>query len=1020
MSVKRTISFLLFVLLFNCFSPHAKSQNAANSVENIESNSKNLHQWGAVGLFQGLPSDRVRAVAQDQNGVMWFGTDRGLAKYDGRQIQTVTTENLGAIPILALKLAADNSLWIGTETGALRFYDNKFHQIPETANKKISAILLAPERGSMILTSLNGQIFECRQNADNSLTVETISGEPLTVADSEPEKPLEITGAAIHKSVLIAATHRRGLLHFDQTANVFGEITSRPRPYFVGALATDKNGGLWFGADAGGADAGLYFADNPWRPEKIQANLGAVTALNFAENRDLWAGTLERGAFLFRGRELLQHFTFENTAGGLRSNRIFTVFIDRESVVWFGTDRGAFRFDQNAARAQTISTVAESNFVRTLFQTRNGAILAGTNRGLFRFDAAKNQWFPIKNFERKAVFAIHENAGGELLVGTGGGFFTIADLEIESPDAQLRDKPDKPNETSKFNLASDSVRAIREISGKTHVATFGRGVERIENDRRALVFPIDQKDAGARDVTSLHHEPDKTLWIGTARSGVYRFDGKQFAQPEKLEALKNAAIRQIAGARETGVWFATDKGLFVFRNDRLETVLPGAETRNIFVEPNTSEDAAENSSKIWAATAGGLFRIREDQEFGWIASKLDVEGGLPSQNTFAVLPLRANNLLVGTNRGVVRYNANPVKPLLIATRVASQRLHQPAELQNQISLDYPQNSLAVEVAAQSSRTFAEEFQYAFSLRDQNGKVLNQKIGGENSFLPENLQPGEYEIHARGFNRDLESSEPLIIRFKIVSAPFPWTATALGVLLAFALVALVFAVAGQRKIRQTSRELNAARFDLANESERTRKRIARDLHDQTLADLRHLLMLADKPENGAATETKSQVFRSEIEKVSTEIRRICEDLSPSVLENIGFAAALEFALQTAAAAGKFEYEFVCAEDFEDDFNLPPPVQIQIYRIAQEVLNNIVVHAAATRVVLTVANKADFVLTIENNGRPFAPGNRQGKARGIKNIQARASLIEAVAAWQKTDGGATVFTLQKPNSVEIHSA
>src|SRR5205085_4451081 len=43
----------------------------------------NLHQWGAVTLFHGLPSDRVRALAQDAEGALWFGTDNGLARYDG-------------------------------------------------------------------------------------------------------------------------------------------------------------------------------------------------------------------------------------------------------------------------------------------------------------------------------------------------------------------------------------------------------------------------------------------------------------------------------------------------------------------------------------------------------------------------------------------------------------------------------------------------------------------------------------------------------------------------------------------------------------------------------------------------------------------------------------------------------------------------------------------------------------------------------------------------------------------------
>src|SRR6185369_16079165 len=47
--------------------------------------SPNLHQWGAVTLFHGLPSNHVRAIAQDDDGVLWFGTNGGLAKYDGRR-----------------------------------------------------------------------------------------------------------------------------------------------------------------------------------------------------------------------------------------------------------------------------------------------------------------------------------------------------------------------------------------------------------------------------------------------------------------------------------------------------------------------------------------------------------------------------------------------------------------------------------------------------------------------------------------------------------------------------------------------------------------------------------------------------------------------------------------------------------------------------------------------------------------------------------------------------------------------
>src|SRR4029078_5664966 len=49
-----------------------------------------LHQWGAVTLFHGLPSDRFHAIAQGADGAMWFGTEAGLAKVDRRHTQTLS------------------------------------------------------------------------------------------------------------------------------------------------------------------------------------------------------------------------------------------------------------------------------------------------------------------------------------------------------------------------------------------------------------------------------------------------------------------------------------------------------------------------------------------------------------------------------------------------------------------------------------------------------------------------------------------------------------------------------------------------------------------------------------------------------------------------------------------------------------------------------------------------------------------------------------------------------------------
>ena len=1003
----------LLAVVLPLFSVNTFSQAQAIAEDSVN-RVNNLHQWGAISLFHGLPSDRVRAIAQDAEGVIWFGTERGLARYDGRRVQTIANEKLPTGSVLSLKTDRAGALWIGTETGAARLLRGEFQTIEQTKGKSISAILIVPERNSVILAG-NGQIFECRLN-ENNLDVEIIPNQPVSATvGSDSNQPLPITSLAVSRNVLLAGTQKRGLLRLEDDTKILGEVMSRPRSFFVNALAKTANGDLWLGAQAAKGESGLFLANDISRPEKIGASLGTVTALASDDVGNLYVGTSERGAFHFRGREQLENFTFENTAGGLRSNNILTVLVDRESVVWFGTDRGAFRYDPNAPRNEQIAFDPESNFVRTLFQMRAGLIFAGTNRGLFSVDESRKGWHENRNFVGKTIFGVTEIDNGQLLVGTANGLFVNGRAQSAA--------------VSNGKQINDSVRAIRQFQNKIYLANFGRGLEQVDGDSRTIVLPgNDAVSANAsREITCLHVENDQNLWIGTARNGVFIFDGKRFLQLPALQKLNQSVVRAINGSAETGIWFATEKGLFVFKNGRLEAVLPDANARSVYLEPSRFGAGNGNETEptgIWSATSTGLFHIKFNRQFGWLVARLEVEQGLSSQNIFAVLPLADGGLLIGTNRGVVRYNSNQIKPLLIPTRIVSQRLYAPDELKNGIRLEYPQKSLALEVTATSSRTFPEQFQYAFLLRDGGGEIVRQRISNDAEFLMENLRPGNYRLEVLAFNQDLVSSEPLAFDFSVARAPFPWTSTALGVLLGLALVALLWAIVERRRIARAGRQLSAAnreltvaRFDLANEAERTSRRIARDLHDQTLADLRSLLMLTDKMDDGGSD--KIGQIRSEIEAVSTEIRRICEDLSPSVLENIGFAAALEWALQTAAATGKFESEFAAADDFEENLKLPPNFQIQIYRIAQEVLQNVARHAKASSVKLTVESAPDFILTIEDDGRGFEP-SLSAKGRGLSNIRARASLIQAEIAWTKKTDGGTIFTLRQTDSVDSHTA
>ena len=986
----------------------------------------NLHQWGAVTSFHGLPSDRTYAIAQTEFGVTWFATDGGLARYDGRRTNAIKVEGLPAGRVLALQVDGSGALWIGTDNGAARSWNGKFDTIPGTAGKVISAII-TPQPNRAIMVSEGGQIFDCevKSTAPGSsrpgegtpgltFNVQTIPGQPLPSADKDRPGPLKITSVAMVGEKLYVGTHSRGLLLIEQ--GEAKEIISRPRSYFINALLADSGGRLWIGGQGRGEEGALFNSTDPLKPIKAIVPTGTVTSIARGIGDDIWVATDGHGAFRIQNGKTVEKLTFEGTGGALRSDHIFGVFVDAEQVVWFATDKGVCRYDPNSMRAENISGDASANYVRALLRTSRGRVLAGTNSGLFSNDGSRT-WNLIPEIGRRIIYGLSEDKAGRILVATANGLFASS-----------------PNSDSNFarlqsSAEPDNVRAIATVGGVTYLATYGYGVEKLQGSQRSLVWPEANSDSRLREVTALGKDGVERLLIGTASSGAFFFDGKQAVTDAAFDRLKGEAIWAVM-SDGPAVWVASGKGLFLYQSGQFKEVIPGINARSL----STSDSG--RGKQVWCATVGnGLYKIAPDDQFGAVVSRLDIEQGLPSQRVFAVLsetsPQGIEKVIAGTNRGVVRYQPSHIAPTVLPARVISQRIHQQSELSQRLQLEYPQNSLLLDVTAISSRTFPEQFQYAFALYDSSGKIIREKLAHDSQFAMEQLRPGNYKVVARAFTKDLTPATPLSFEFAVARAPFPWTSTALAVLLALALIALAWGYVQNRRINRTSaalasanRDLASARLQLANETEAERRRIARDLHDQTLADLRNLALLVDQlPSNQDALRPNRApsapgALRHEIEAISQEVRRICEDLSPSALENVGLSAALQFALahavEHAAPECRFGYEFACDDALDEKLSLPASTQIQIYRIAQEALSNICRHAGARHVKMSasVPEPDAFELTIEDDGCGFDGTEMKKKpGRGVANIRARASMIDAEVEWRKRQRGGTIFKLRR---------
>ncbi len=883
---------------------------------------------------------------------MWFGTDNGLARFDGRRIQNLSPGGSESNGILALTAAPSGELWIGTRAGAFVYSENRFLPVSGTQEFGITKILPGDE---VFLGTDAGIVLRAGKDQSGGWDATALFLETIHASDTSI---VSVTGLIQRGGTLIASTSGRGLFDIADGSATESVIKSRmPR---VHSAVLGENGTVWLGTEAAKGASGVYLVSGNEAPVRIPAPTADVFSLE-SNDSGLWAGTERYGLFHIASGKLRKNYTFENTSGGLRSNTIFAIFTDREGVVWIGTNRGVSRFDRLGASQETVSDIPNSNFVRALFRRSDGEVLAGTNRGLFVSD--DESWRPVPGFDNKVIYAITDGGRARQLIGTSNGLMDTEGRTI---------------------APGDDIRGFANFQSRTYAAVAGRGVMQVPSGGGSPPLITSEP----LTLTASICEGNGRLWIGTL-VGLFSYDGRTVKKEIEPETLKSGAIWKMFSSEDDALWIAGQHGVFRVRDGQAERIVEIEDVRDVFVE----------GDEFWAATTvRGLLHGRNDTRFGWVMSSVGFEQGLPSEKAFSIIPAD-NNFLIATNRGVVTYKPGTIPPKIIPTRMLSQRVHDLGELASSIALEYPQNSLLVEVAGQSSRTFPEEFQYAFVLTNGKGDEVARQLSNDPQYAPADLAPGDYNIEAIAFNRDLLASESLMIRFSIGKAPFPWTATALAGLLFLALVGLVWAVVEHRRIKQRNRELAAARLDLANEAERERRRIARDLHDQTLADLRTLMIKSDKLDPGRNAE-----FRNEIEAVSIEIRRICEDLSPSVLENVGLVAALEFLLDQTVEKRKFTAD----DGLEDRIDFPLNTQLQIYRIAQEVLTNIDRHSDADLVEMNIEGSPDgaFSMTIRDNGRSFKPDGSQ-KGRGISNIRSRANLINGRVSWKKSGQAGNVF-------------
>jgi signal transduction histidine kinase len=240
---------------------------------------------------------------------------------------------------------------------------------------------------------------------------------------------------------------------------------------------------------------------------------------------------------------------------------------------------------------------------------------------------------------------------------------------------------------------------------------------------------------------------------------------------------------------------------------------------------------------------------------------------------------------------------------------------------------------------------------------------------------------------------------------------------------FLLAAAIFVLIYQRQKRKANEARDAAIIEerergldaVFTATEEERKRIAKDLHDgvgQQLSGLRMgfesltLQVQSALPHQQEAINKMTQV----IDEACKDVRNLAHQMMPKALSESGLIASIDDMLNKSLGLTKITYRL---EHFNvDQQRYNEKVELGLYRVCQELVNNIIKHSGASEVVVQLfKSKGLLILIVEDNGRGFAH-TKNSAGIGLSNITSRIHTVDGDVSWEPGPQSGTVATVKVP--------
>jgi len=980
-----------------------------------------------------ISNNNISALYEDPNGTLWVGTQGGglnrfdpvTQKFTRYLPQAGVSESLGDPVVTTIIEGWRNWLWVGT-LGGLDLLDTVSGKFTHFRNDPADPATLSSNAISVVQPASDGKLWV-------GTGAFGMAGEGLNLFDPYTHKAERIPPS--------------------------GPCLDSPS---ISSLLIDRNGSLWVGHGGSGLPGGGLDNFNPKTGDcqhyDVETTGGQFTNDNvfqllFDREYHLWAsfwggGILRMESIATGTFNSLRHDSVD--PGSLSSDNASALLMDSSGILWVGTfDAGinilnldTLQFRIHKHLSSDPASLASNN-ISAFAETPDGEMWIGTEEtGLARFEPKTGRFTYYRNIpsdpgslSSNRIMSLYADLDGTLWVGTVNGGLNHFD---PATGKSVRYRHDSYDPTS---LIDDEVTYItRDNGGILWVATLA-GIARLNPDGKGFV---NYSGLTGAPVTLAVDGGD--LWIGTWGGGISRLrlalpgilpaDATRLTimdtflhDASKSNSLSENSVWAIHRTSDGILWFGTTNGLNRYN--------PKTGEFKIYNEENGLRDASiscittDPNGNLWITTADGLARFDPIAETFRIYDQSDgLQGSEFNPNACFFSP-RMGEIYVGGTNGFTIFNPfwivrNTTPPKVVITELRVFNEAHPFDPSGKVAvkLKSSQNYLSFDFAALDFHAPTRNA-YAYMLEGYDKDWV--QAGTKHSASYSSLPGGNYTFRVKAANNEgIWSSADSTLQVQIV--PPLWRRWEFLTGLGLGLVLL--AAAGfqwrlmsvranarrlEKSIAERTEELNKANELLRQKATQEavageRTRLARDLHDAVTQTLFSATLIAEVlPELWKKNRTEGDRRLEELRQLTrgalAEMRTLLVELRPNALTEIPLPTLLRQLSDSLIGRTRLAIQLHCSGERK----LPADVQIGLYRIAQEALNNIIKHARASQAVVTL-NMADTVrLTIADDGAGFDPASVTADHIGLRIMRERAEAIGARFQVESAPGEGTTISV-----------